>query len=666
MHAKLKSITDLLKKQEELTVPELSGLKKDFTLVIDLESTILYADPEWPDVTGYSREETVGKTFFDFIEKEDYQRLRNFQDFILREDRPDDRTYDIVKIKRKLNNTTLFSDFAVDGRIVYDDEKKPVGMIVLIRFSGIAHEIHQIEHGSGTGNLSLVHTYRQALDHSAIVAFTDRAGRISYVNDFFCELSGYSREELIGQTHRILNSGNHPPEFFQEMWKTISTGNVWKGEICNRKKNGDLYWVYTTITPIQDENGKIVRYASVRSEITRRKLLEAQLREQVNVAEKANQAKSDFLAKISHELRTPLNGILGLTEILRETGLNTTQLDYLDILNESGRTLLVLINDILTLTRDERSELIIQEKPFSIRSLVKTVQTILTSMAQERHLTVHYNYMNDVPEIMTGDPVRLQQILMNVAGNAIKFSKENDSVYVRFSYDYKKSELVIETKDSGIGMTEEQIRHIYEPFYQAHRGNNRLTNGVGLGMSIVGTLVERLNGTIEVQSKPNAGSTFTIHLPLRIHEESSQKAKGLQKGVFRITGSQENHKVLIVEDNPVNQLVLKHLLQRLGYDTETAENGKVAVDLVTGQYSGYDFIFMDIQMPVMDGIEATKQIRSRLPQSDQPPIIGVTAHANDADRSACEAAGMDDYLAKPVEFDELEQVLKHYTKADVQ
>ncbi len=360
-----------------------------------------------------------------------------------------------------------------------------------------------------------VHNQQFALDQHSIVAITDRAGRISYLNDKFCEISQYDREELFGQNHRLLNSGAHPKEFFIQLWDTISHGKVWRGEICNRKKDGSLYWVDSTIVPFLDAHGKPFQYIAIRTDITTRKLQEQQLRRARDEALAADHAKSEFLAVMSHEIRTPMNGMIGVLDLMHDWPLTAEQHEFVDAATQGAHNLLKLLNNVLDYSKIETQNIRLEQLEFIPATTLQEVRDMYHVRAQAKDVVLQVEIDPQLPEEMIGDPLRWRQIVINLVDNAIKFTEAgsiqlhlhalrltNTNAYVR-----------LEIQDSGIGIPADAQQKIFTAFTQADSSTTRHYGGTGLGLSIVAKLVELMGGKIGVISQPGQGSTFWVELP---------------------------------------------------------------------------------------------------------------------------------------------------------
>lgn len=356
--------------------------------------------------------------------------------------------------------------------------------------------------------------YKYALDEHSIVAVTDQTGRITYVNDKFCQISQYSRDELLGQDHRIINSGYHSKEYIRDLWVTLANGRIWKGEFRNQAKDGSYYWVDTTIVPFLNEHAKPYQYVAIRTDISQRKAAEAERERLIRELEEALLFKDQFLATMSHELRTPLNAILGFSGIaLAKGGLPPQATHMFERIKINSKRLLALINDILDISRINAKRITLVERPISLPVLVTGWVNDLEQSAADKGLDFSLELDPTLPETIIGDEERLTQIANNLLVNALKFT-ETGSIHLsvtRFSADRWQ----IRVSDTGQGIPETWQHLIFEEFRQVDSSSRRKYGGAGLGLSIVQKLCMMMGGTVSVSSKLGEGSTFTVLLPLR-------------------------------------------------------------------------------------------------------------------------------------------------------
>ena len=622
-----------------------------------------------------------------------------------------------------------------------------------------------------------------AMNQHAIVSASDLQGTITYANDLFCKINEMTREALLGQNHRILASGVHPPVFFASMWDTITQGKTWHGEICNRTPAGRLYWVAATITPLMDEDGLPKQYISVRTEITAQKKLEqalarerhflanitrhigkgvmvldrhehctflnpeaerllgwslsqlqgqvlhdkvyahhldgevdrsiecpvcmayrleevvkldgqndlmlcrqdgtafpaamtvspffedgalagcvavfnditdskrheAALRQAKEQAEQASQARSSFLANMSHEIRTPMNAIIGFSEALLDTPLDASQRRQLQTVYRSGRSLLSLLNDILDTAKLEKGAVVLDAIDFSLRELCQHVLDTLRLSATQKGLQLLLDYPAALPDHFRGDMLRLQQVLLNVLSNAVKFTESGS---VQLAVRHCDTGVLLRVQDTGIGMTPEQLERIFDPFAQADATTTRRFGGTGLGTTIARQLVDLMQGQLQVQSTPGVGSVFSICLPLP--RGCPVQAEQLRRPVLPQLPAL---RVLAVDDMPENLELLQLQLGRAGHQVAVAQGGALAVQLFTAQHAEqrFDLVLMDLQMPDVDGFAAVARMRAWEQRLQRPPVpvIALSASVLEEDRQRALQVGMDGFACKPLVLPDL-------------
>ena len=486
-----------------------------------------------------------------------------------------------------------------------------------------------------------------ALDQHAIVSMTDVLGTITYANDRFCGISGYTREELLGQNHRIIGSGTHNRAFFEDMWGTIAAGRVWHGEICNRKRNGDLYWVNATLVPLTGEQGRITQYIAIRTDITARKEAERAMVAAKEAAEEANRVKSDFLANMSHEIRTPMNGVIGMTDLVLDTELTADQREYLGIVKSSADALLQIVNDILDFSKIEAGHMRLESIGFSLDDTLRDTIRSLAIRGHQKNLEVLLNVAPGVPDRLLGDPGRLRQIIVNLVGNAIKFTESGEiEVTVRMAENQRAADATIafSVRDTGIGIAPDKLQTIFESFSQADSSTTRKYGGTGLGLTISSQLVAMMGGSITVSSRLGAGSTFafTITLPY-----GSKSATARYQTAKRLHGLA----ALVVEDNATSGRMLCDMLSEWKIDPVLVSSGAAAIDtLAQAERTGHPFALMliDSHMPPMSGFELIAHLRDSHLQSGGAPVVMLAPDRQREDAVRCRALGIGHYLAKPV------------------
>ncbi|MFZ4774390.1 MAG: PAS domain S-box protein [Terrimicrobiaceae bacterium] len=492
---------------------------------------------------------------------------------------------------------------------------------------------------------------RTAVEQSGTtIVITDPQGTIEYVNPIFEQSTGYSAAEALGRNPRVLKSGKQGADFYKNLWSTISSGKIWRGQFHNRRKDGALYWESATISPVFNENGEIIHYIAVKEDISEVKSLEANLIEALRRAESANQAKSEFLAVMSHELRTPLNGVLGFADLLSHTPLDEEQKGYALTITNSGKHLLEVVNDILDFSSIEKGRLKLDISTVPTDELVETCCQAVRKAAADKGLEFRYEAAADMPVRITGDARRIRQLLFNLLGNAVKFTSKG-SVVLRATVTETqgKAFLNFAIEDTGPGISPETLSCLFKPFTQADSSLRRPFEGTGLGLAISQRLVEAMGGMLTVDSTPGKGSTFTLKIPLE--PEMSMIQSPAPPAASPATVS-SGGLVLVVDDDRINTILARKFLENIGLRAEVAVNGQAALDaFAPGKYCA---ILMDMQMPVMNGLEATVKIREiEAATESHVPIIALTANVMPGDRERCMASGMDDFLTKPFSRDDL-------------
>ncbi|MBI5608689.1 MAG: PAS domain S-box protein [Deltaproteobacteria bacterium] len=549
----------------------------------------------------------------------------------------------------------------------FDDETKKLllemAMELDYALDHLASERQRGEHEEQLRKLS------QAVEQSTeAIVITDLQPRIEYVNAAFERITGYRRTEVLGCDPRILQSGKTPRTTYRAMWQALSEGRGWKGEFINRRKDGSEFNEFSIISPLRQPDGKVSHYVAVKEDITDRKRVGAELdayrhrledlvasrtadleaaRQQ---SETANRAKSAFLANMSHEIRTPMNAILGLTHLLQRGNPSPEQRERLNRIDDSGRHLLSIINDILDLSKIESGHFALEVADFPLSAVLDRVASIVGETAHAKQLDLSVD-RDGVPPWLRGDATRLRQALLNYAGNAVKFS-ERGSVALRakvVEHDGAKLLLRFEVEDTGIGIAPEHQTRLFQSFEQADVSTTRKFGGTGLGLAITRRIATAMGGEVGVTSALGIGSTFWFTCRLEVGEPSAlteQMPGDLGEIEAALRELYHQARLLLVEDHPVNREVAVNLLRGAGLAVDEAEDGAEAVKMA--QATAYDLILMDVQMPVMNGLDATRAIHA-LPGRQATPIVAMTANAFDEDRRRCEAAGMCDFVAKPVE-----------------
>ena len=517
---------------------------------------------------------------------------------------------------------------------------------------------------------------------------------IIYVNDAFTTISGYTADEVIGKTPRILQGDETDRAELDRLKEALAKGKNFTGELKNYTKDGDPYWLDISIVPIFDDEGNITHFTAIERNITDRKAFERELQQQRDTAEKevaerkrvesqvqeytdklelmrfdadearkkaeaANAAKSEFLANMSHELRTPMNGIIGMAEFLLDSSLDDEQRDNAETLHGSSQNLLYILNDILDISKIEAGELDVETVPFHVGTAVRQIVQLFLPLASDKGVTLEFHKDDDTPSVVTGDLGKFQQILRNLISNALKFT---DKGSITISLNKGKGRFLnIVVQDTGIGIPEDKFDAIFEKFTQADTSVTRQFGGTGLGLAITQQLVELLGGEISVESVVGEGSIFRFELPLDAADEGIKPVNLYDSKQDESAGDLPTHiRLLAVDDHPVNQKFVMKLLTKLGFSNiDMAENGRQALDMIAT--NSYDLVLMDCQMPELDGYQATTELRELEKGTGKHlPVIALTANAMVGDRDKCLKAGMDDYLSKPIKPDQLIELIKQH------
>ncbi|MBX3620693.1 MAG: PAS domain S-box protein [Rhizobacter sp.] len=506
-----------------------------------------------------------------------------------------------------------------------------------------------------------------AVEQSPIgIVIRDTAGRLEYVNEAYTRISGWARDEVLGRPAIDFQPQRLPAGREQEMQVALAAGRTWTGEFVSTRKNGEAYDELVHAAPIRQHDGRVTHHLLIGEDVTEKKRLgqeldrhrhhledlvasrTAELQAARAQADAANQAKSSFLANMSHEIRTPMNAIIGLTYLLRRDAREPTEIERLGKVNDAAAHLMQVINDILDLSKIEAGKLVLEETDFSLQGLLTRACALVADRAQAKGLALTVQ-VDGVPDGLRGDATRLLQALLNLLSNAVKFTEHGSIVLrvERLARDDAGLRVRFSVRDTGIGIAADKLDQLFAAFVQADTSTTRRFGGTGLGLAITQRLAAMMGGEVGVSSTPGVGSEFwfsaLLHEGEALPDEPQVDVADVEASLrTRSAGA----RVLLVEDNPINQDVAVELLQSAGLQVEKAGDGLEALERVRARH--HDLILMDMQMPRMDGLEATRRIRA-MPGHARQPIIAMTANAFGEDRAACLAAGMDDHVAKPVD-----------------
>ncbi|MFZ5774018.1 MAG: PAS domain S-box protein [Thermodesulfobacteriota bacterium] len=724
--------------------------------LVDLEGQIITANEELCRMLGYSEAELRSRPFADLLQPESRDACSGQLQQILagsHEISGADKNYLRKDGELALGRTTI--------RLVRDENGAPLYFLPTVEDVS-ERKLYEEQ----------LKRLFKAIEQSPLsIVITDPAGHIEYANPFFSTVTGYSLAEVVGKKPSALKSGVHDTAFYESMWQTIASGKTWQGEICNRKKDGSLFWEYVTIAPVSNNDGKVESYIAVKEDISERKQLADALRERSEIlasiasaalsaivmmdsegritfwnsaaerifgwnreeaigkdlhlllapssyqksfrenfatfhqtgggpivgtqveltglrrdgtelpvelsisalringqwhavglihdisdrkeaeaailaardeAQEANRAKSDFLARMSHEIRTPMNAIIGLSHLALERDLSPTVRDYLTKIANAGRNLLHIINDILDFSKIETQKLTIEPHPFSLEKVLNDLAGLTSIKAQEKEVELLFDVAADVPDRLEGDSLRLGQVLLNLVSNAIKFTEQGEVVVALERVDGRQDRprLRFSVRDTGPGLSEEQLAKLFTPFSQADGSISRTHGGTGLGLAISKRLVELMGGELGAESTPGRGSTFSFTLPL---VESTGTPSPGPSGLPGL-------RILVVEDNPATRAILSRALESFACEVAAVASGEECLATIErhGAETPFDLILLDYRLPGLSGEAVARAVRERTEGRGLPRILMLTGTRIEEVISQCLAAGCDRVVSKPV------------------
>jgi PAS domain S-box-containing protein len=625
--------------------------------LVGLDGRFLKVNRALCEAVGYREEEFLALTFQDITHPDDLEDdLKLARQLV--EGQID--SYQIEKRYIHRDGRTVW--ILLVGSLVRDLAGRPVNFIAQVRDVTARKAAEQALQESEARYRMLLGTANEG------VWTIDAQGRTDYVNRRMADLLGYEPEDMVGRP--LFDFMDAAARRDAELYEARRRSGIREvHEFRFQRSDGEDLWALLATTPIPAADGGYSGALAMVTDITDRKRAETALLRAKVVAEQATRAKSEFLANMSHEIRTPMNGIIGMTELLLDSGLTQEQREYLDMVLNSAESLLQIIDDILDFTRVEAGKLELDSQPFRIGESLSQPLKILDVRAAQKGLACTFRVLPDVPAEAIGDVGRIRQVLVNLVGNAIKFTEAGGvAVEVALARPVTENEVELHfsVRDTGIGIAVERQSDIFEPFAQGDPSTTRRFGGTGLGLAISGQLVQLMGGRIWIDSAPGQGTTvhFTTRLgavtdapqlaPAPAGQRSppsgaSQEAETPQPSP---APASNGLRILLAEDNPVNQRLTFELLARRGHDVTVAENGRLALEAL--ERESFDLVLLDVQMPEMGGLEVVARIREReAGKRTHLPVIALTAHALPRDRERCLAAGMDGYLAKPVRPAEL-------------
>ena len=616
--------------------------------LVDAEGKFLKVNEALCRFYGRTNAELIGK-YFTILVPEQHKKA-SIEKFLFLLNEGYEKPYEF----RVTRDDGAYSDLCVTSQRIYT-EGKPV---IVSTFSDITQKKKDEQHRKLLESViinthdAIIISHAEPIDHPPIV----------YINSAFTQMTGYNPEDIIGKTADILRGPLTDEKTLAELINKMKNWEPAEVELVNYKKSGEAFWVNFNVVPIKIKSGQFTHWISIQRDITERKKNEENLKAAKVSAEMASKAKADFLSNMSHEIRTPMNAIIGLTDLIMQEDLPIPVMDNLKTVKYSADNLLVIINDILDFSKIEAGKVRLESLDFNIVEIMGQLTKTMGVTACQKGLGFNVNISQTLPELIKGDPFRLNQIMMNLIGNAIKFTQKGD-IKVEVKEGKIKNNVVdifFSVKDSGIGIPKEKLKIIFESFTQAYTDTERLFGGTGLGLSITKKLVRLQGGNITVASEIGKGSEFSFNLKYDISnknltEKNKNKMKSEEKDLSGM-------KILVAEDNKINQMVAKQIFRKWKVDIAVANTGKEAVEMIKN--NSYDLVIMDLQMPEMSGIEATKIIRESDPAvlDCKIPILALTADAFGESKQKVLEMGMNDYIVKPFNQDELYEIISKYRK----
>ncbi|WP_249901659.1 PAS domain-containing hybrid sensor histidine kinase/response regulator [Paenibacillus sp. PK3_47] len=645
---------------------------------MNLQGDYLTANANLEKLTGYSLEELIGMYYGPIVHEKDRDRTQ-YHFTLASQGMP--QSYDLTLIHK---DGHLVEINTINIPIIVDD--KVVGVY------GISRDItERIRYTEQIEKLSNDYTLILNAVSEGIFGL-DTEGRITFINPAGAQMLGFDYVNVMGHPYldRIQQTaldGVYYSSQESPLMRAVRAGESYQSnDAVLWRKDGSSFLANCQVTPLFDKGERIGAVVVFRDITDEKEIIRAK-----ESAEKADQAKSEFLAIMSHELRTPMNGIMGMTDLLLETELDEEQLGYAEIISQSSASLLHILNEILDFSKIEAGKMTLMHEPVNIDWVVESVKELFHPQANEKNIELFSEITPDVPELIISDAARLRQILVNLVGNAVKFTDQGRvsiRVETEFCSNHNKLTLKFNVRDTGIGIASEKQSQLFQSFSQLHPSINRKYGGTGLGLSICKRLVELMGGAIAMDSIEGEGSNFYFTLPLDIDYDLDEELKntagtGARQG-SRGTGAADRNpytaeksgegnlllpegssmpepkygplQILVAEDHPVNQKLILTLLQKRGYSADLAENGQQALDAALRK--PYDLVFMDVQMPIMSGLTAAARIVDQTREADRPFIVAVTAYTRLEDRERCRAVGMEDFISKPIISSEIDRILQ--------
>ncbi len=641
---------ELVFKQEALVKKEmkyrlLADNSGDVIFTLDMELRPTYMSPAIKSLRGFEPEEAINQDLNEVLTPSSYQIAKTSLTEMLSENlssqeiKPIQKTVELELIKKDKN--TIWTE--VKASLVVDENNKPTGIV------GVTRDISERK----TISDELRKLSRAVEQSPVLIVITDTLGNIEYVNPKFTEITGYTLPEVVGKNTRILKSGYTDDLEYENLWKTITSGSEWQGEFQNKRKDGTLYWEEASISSIKNREGEITHFLAVKSDITERKKSISELIIAKEMAEESNRLKTAFLQNISHEIRTPMNGILGFIGLLKNPVLSgSDQEKYISIVEKSGQRLLNTINDLMEISKIESGTVELSMNPENIPEILQKEFDFFHYTAEKKGLTLKLNcHLNPSQMEVVTDSNKIHGILTNLINNALKFTEHGN---IEFGCFPENNDFIFYVKDTGVGIPEIKHATIFERFVQADSKITRGHEGTGLGLSISKAYSELLGGKMWFESTVNTGTTFFFSIP---NHSTTEKPKTISNQIQEQTILFEpGTQLLIAEDNETSFLYLETILTPTGIVVHHAQNGEEAIEALQNNPE-IALVLMDVKMPVMDGLKATKKIRKFNPTI---PIIAQTAFAFVTDKKNALEAGCTDYISKPINKENLFLLIKKY------
>ncbi len=605
-------------------------LSTEMISVIEANGTISRVNPAFAKTLGYFPKDLIGRSAFDFIHPDDLEKS--------------------YAANNTIKDSNAIVNFVNRWRNIYGDYRWMSWQASMDAETDVSYCITR-DITEERITYQRAEDFTHTLNQTTLVLVLNKQEQIISVNQKFCETSGFRESEVLGKPYGTL-SNKEEEGLWHEVHTAIQQGKIWQGELKERTRDKVVYWTYTSIVPFLDDQGQMIQCIVTQSDITSRKQLEDKLREAKKEADKNAKIKEDFLANMSHEIRTPMNGVLGFSRLLLQTKMTNLQHEYAQSIYSSAENLLVIVNDILDVSKIESGIFKLNEMPFLFKKRIEDSLSILKVSVQKKNLKFSIHIDPRIPQMIVGVPDRLAQVLINLVGNAIKFTKTGCIV---LSITRKNERLLFQVTDTGIGIREDKLETIFESFTQAENYTTREYGGTGLGLSISKKLVSVMGGEMGVESKLGEGSTFFFTLPFKKADERFNGDRMTNEKI--VEPKADVPLVLVVEDNKVNQELVLIYLNLLQCNCHVAENGLEALHYI--KKNQYDLILMDIQMPRMDGMAATAAIREI---DTKVPIIAMSAHALERERARCFKIGMNNYISKPFKVEALQEIMTKYIK----